>query len=68
MPTEFVINNIGGTIGSAQIKSSSKILLVVGDKNTFKLDNLKIDDGLLNIEASIEHFYNDYTLIKCYFI
>ena len=54
VPTEFVINNIGGTIGSAQIKSSSKILLVIGDKNTFKLDNLKIDDGLLNIEASID--------------
>jgi autotransporter translocation and assembly factor TamB len=53
-PIEFVINRIWGEVASAQIKSSSQILLVIGDKTTFKLDNLKIDDGLLNIDASID--------------
>jgi len=54
VPIEFVINRIGGEIGSAQIKNSSKVFLVIGNKTTFKLDNLKIDDGLLNIDASID--------------
>ncbi len=54
VPIEFVINTIGGSIGNAQIKSSSKVLLVIGDKKTLKLDNLKIDDGLLNVDASID--------------
>ena len=49
-----MINSVGGKIGRAQIKNSSKIFLVIGDKTTFKLDNLKIDDGLLNIDASID--------------
>ncbi len=55
IPIEVVVNSIVGTIGSSKIKSSSKIPLVIGgNKKTIKLDNLKIDDGILNIDATLD--------------
>lgn len=54
-PTELVINSIGGVVGNAKIKSSSRVIMSIGNTTTFKLNNLKIDDGLINLDASIDN-------------
>lgn len=53
-PINLVINSIEGTIGSSKVQSSNKMPIMIGDKSTFKVDNLKIDNGLLSIDASID--------------